>query len=101
MGTRAALFIPVENNHYARIYCHLDGYPSNMLPALAEHDARDILAAGDLRAITVEDGPERLDNPRQPDIVTTTELPSWADHGYILTPAGWEHRANRHQSHFA
>jgi len=101
MGTHAAIFIPVEGQRYARIYCHYDGYPSNMLPALAHHDARDILAAGDLSAVSIEGGISRSPNNRAPVLTESLELPQWADHGYILRPTGWEHRPNKHQSHYS
>jgi hypothetical protein len=35
MSTRAQIAIQIGPNEWAQIYCHYDGYPSHMLPALA------------------------------------------------------------------
>ena len=51
MSTRAQIAIQIGPEKWAHIYCHFDGYPSHMLPALAPWTPDDILAAGDVIAL--------------------------------------------------
>ncbi len=49
MSTRAQIAIQTGPEEWAHVYCHYDGYPSHMLPALARWMPEDILAARELR----------------------------------------------------
>lgn len=97
MSTRAAIFIPNEDGlSFSRIYCHFDGYPSAMLPALAAHDPSKILAAREIRSITAEDI-DAFPDPAEPATTYGTRLPQWADHGYVLDGYEWRHiKQTRH-----
>ncbi len=89
MATRAAIFIPNEDGaSYTRIYCHFDGYPSAMLPALKSHDPKAILAAKQIRSIS-KTKIDPFEDAKEPDQVVTTKLPEWADYGYILMGQEW------------
>lgn len=92
MSTRAALFIPNEPEHgvqsYKQIYCHYDGYPSNMIPALEAHPVEDIIAAKELRQITV-DRIDGFEDPREIQTVYSTRAPSWAEYCYVYRDGKW------------
>lgn len=91
MATRAAIFIPNGDGYsFTRIYCHFDGYPSAMFPALKAHDPSAILAAREIRSITPEKI-EAYEEPREPALSFGTRLPKWADHGYVLDGDEWRH----------
>jgi hypothetical protein len=52
MSTRAQIAIQTGPNVWAHVYCHFDGYPSHMLPALARWTPEDILAAREIRHVS-------------------------------------------------
>jgi len=64
MSTRAQIAIQTGPEEWAHIYCHFDGYPSHMLPALAPWTPDDILAARELRQVR-PDALECFDPPRR------------------------------------
>ena len=68
MSTRAQIAIEVRPGEWAHIYCHYDGYPSHMLPALAPWTPEDILAAKEIRQVRAE-GIESFERPRDPVIL--------------------------------
>ena len=68
MSTRAQIAIEVSPGEWAHIYCHYDGYPSHMLPALAPWTPEDILAAIEIRQVRA-DGIEAFERPRDPMIL--------------------------------
>lgn len=68
MSTRAQIAIEVSPGEWAHIYCHYDGYPSHMLPALAPWTPEDILAAIEIRQVRAE-GIEAFERPRAPVIL--------------------------------
>lgn len=57
MSTRAQIAIQIGPDAWAHVYCHYDGYPSHMLPALAHWMPEDILAAREIRQVR----PDALD----------------------------------------
>ena len=68
MSTRAQIAIKIEPEEWAHIYCHYDGYPSHMLPALAPWTPEDILAAKEIRQVHA-DALDSFDPPRAPTIL--------------------------------
>lgn len=90
MSTRAALFIQTDDGDWLEIYCHFDGYPRHMLPALAAHDPARIIEAGEIRSITPDDI-DAFDPPRPFRLTATPDFPGWASHAYVLTATGWRH----------
>jgi hypothetical protein len=68
MSTRAQIAIEVRPGEWAHIYCHYDGYPSHMLPALAPWTPEDILVAREIRQVRAE-GIEAFERPRDPVIL--------------------------------
>jgi hypothetical protein len=86
MSTRAQIAIEVRPGEWAQIYCHYDGYPSHMLPALAPWTPEDILAAREIRQVTAE-ALDCFDPPRVPRILPrpTCEL----SHLYIWQDGAW------------
>jgi hypothetical protein len=68
MSTRAQIAIEIRPGEWAHIYCHYDGYPSHMLPALAPWMPEDILAAREIRQVRASEI-EAFDNPRDPIIL--------------------------------
>ena len=86
MSTRAQIAIQIGLEEWAHIYCHFDGYPSHMLPALAAWTPEEILTAREIRQVT----PEKLDcfdPPRAPRILPrpTCEL----SHLYVWQDGAW------------
>jgi len=67
MSTRAQIAIQTGPEEWAHIYCHFDGYPAHMLPALAPWTPEDILAAKEIRQVRA-DGIEAFERPRDPVI---------------------------------
>jgi len=65
MSTRAQIAIQTGPGEWAHVYCHYDGYPSHMLPALARWTPEDILAAREIRQLRA-DQIEGFGNPRDP-----------------------------------
>ena len=54
MSTRAQIAIQTGPEEWAHVYCHYDGYPEHMLPALATWTPEDILAAQEIRQVSAE-----------------------------------------------
>jgi hypothetical protein len=65
MSTRAQIAIQTGPEEWAHVYCHYDGYPSHMLPALARWTPQDILAARQIRQVRATEI-EGFENPRDP-----------------------------------
>ena len=65
MSTRAQIAIQTGPEEWAHVYCHYDGYPSHMLPALARWTPQDILAAREIRQVRATEI-EGFENPRDP-----------------------------------
>jgi hypothetical protein len=65
MSTRALIAIPTPTGDWLHVYCHYDGYPSHMLPALAHHAPDAILAAKEIRQVCA-DQIEAFASPRAP-----------------------------------
>lgn len=86
MSTRAQIAIQIGPKEWAHVYCHYDGYPAHMLPALAPWTPHDILGAQELRQITSE-ALQSFDPPRPPRILPrpTCEL----SHLYIYKDGTW------------
>lgn len=92
MSTRSALFIQTEDGDWLCHYCHYDGYPRHMEPALAKAKPEMILAAKELRAISETGAVDGFPSPRAPERMAQPEMPEWAEHAYLLTyPEGWRH----------
>ena len=86
MSTRAQIAIQIGLEEWAHIYCHFDGYPSHMLPALPAWTPEEILTVREIRQVT----PEKLDcfdPPRAPRILPrpTCEL----SHLYVWQDGAW------------
>ena len=54
MSTRAEIAIQPGPEEWAHVYVHYDGYPEHMLPALAAWPPEDIIAAREIRQVSVE-----------------------------------------------
>jgi len=67
MSTRAQIAIQTGPEEWAHVYCHYDGYPSHMLPALAHWTPDDILAAKEIRQVRVDEF-DCFDPPHDPPI---------------------------------
>jgi hypothetical protein len=93
MSTRAQIAIQTGPEEWAHIYCHFDGYPEHMLPALTGWSPEDILAARELRQVSTE-ALECFDPPRAP--VIHPEPRCDFDHLYVFDEGQWrEWRAAR------
>ena len=68
MSTRAQIAIQIGAEQWAHVYCHYDGYPSHMLPALAPWTPEDILAAKEIRQVRADEI-EAFEKPRDPVIL--------------------------------
>ncbi|MFD1509137.1 hypothetical protein [Lacimonas salitolerans] len=68
MSTRAQIAIQIGPDQWAHVYCHYDGYPSHMLPALAPWTPEDILVAREIRYLRA-DGIEAFIPSRDPVIL--------------------------------
>ena len=86
MSTRAQITIQIGPEAWAHVYCHYDGYPSHMLPALARWTPEDILAAKEIRQVGA-DALDCFDPPREPHILPcpTREL----CHLYVWQDGVW------------
>jgi len=93
MSTRCALYIQTDDStDWWQIYCHYDGNPEHMVPALKAADPKAILEAGELRGIGPDGTLNRFEDACRPKRLATPEMPIWASHAYILTyPGGWHH----------
>ena len=67
MSTRAQIAIQIGPEEWAHVYCHYDGYPAHMLPALARWMPEDILAAREIRQVRA-DALDCFDPPCEPPI---------------------------------
>ena len=89
MGTRSNVYVETEPGTYLGTYCHYDGYPSHMFPALTDM-GRDKLLGHILIAMTrggfrILDGPltEYIDDT-EPAIMTNPAMEDWGpDYVYI------------------
>jgi len=68
MSTRAQIAIQTGPEECAHIYCHYDGYPAHMLPALARWTPEEVLAAKEIRKVR-EDELDCFDPPREPRVL--------------------------------
>jgi len=68
MSTRAQIAIQTGPDQWAHVYVHYDGYPSHMLPALAQRTPEDILAAREIRQLRA-DAIDCFDPPRESPIL--------------------------------
>jgi hypothetical protein len=93
MATRSAVFLQTDTGDWLRHYCHYDGYPDHMLPALAKADPAAIRAARELRQILADGTVDGFPQPRSPERMATPDWPEWAEHAYLLTGTGWRHTA--------
>lgn len=86
MSTRAQIAIQTGPEEWAHVYCHYDGYPEHMLPALAAWMPEDILAAREIRQVSAE-ALDCFDRPRAPRIQPrpTCEL----SHLYVWKDGVW------------
>jgi hypothetical protein len=91
MSTRSALFIQTDEGPWLQHYCHYDGNPQHMLPALAKADPEAILRAKELRAVFDTGVIDGFTEARAPHQCQTPTVPHWAAHAYILTATGWKH----------
>jgi hypothetical protein len=69
MSTRAQIAIQTGPEEWAHVYCHYDGYPSHMLPALARWKPEDILAAREIRQVRADEI-EGFEHPRDPILLS-------------------------------
>jgi hypothetical protein len=67
MSTRAQIAVQTGPDEWSHVYVHFDGYPEHMLAALKQWQPADILAARELRSVSV-DRLEAYDPPRPPQI---------------------------------
>jgi hypothetical protein len=67
MSTRAQIAIQIGAEEWVHVYCHYDGYPSHMLPALTRWTPDDILAAREVRQVRANEI-EGFENPHDPPI---------------------------------
>jgi hypothetical protein len=67
MSTRAQIAIQTGPEEWTHIYCHFDGYPAHMLPALVSWTPDDILAAGEIRQAQT-DRIDCFNSPRAPRV---------------------------------
>lgn len=86
MSTRAQIAIEVRPGEWAHIYCHYDGYPRHMLPALAPWTLGDILAAKEIRQVRA-DKIEGFENPRDPILLSRPTCQFC--HLYIWQDGAW------------
>jgi hypothetical protein len=86
MSTRAQIAIEVRPGEWAHIYCHYDGYPRHMLPALAPWTLGDILAAKEIRQVRA-DKIEAFETPREPLVLSRPTCQFC--HLYIWQDGAW------------
>ena len=86
MSTRAQIAIKNGPEEWAHVYCHYDGYPEHMLPALAAWTPEDILAAREIRQVRADEL-DCFDPPRAHRILPrpTCEL----SHLYVWQDGVW------------
>ena len=86
MSTRAQIAIQTGPEEWAHVYCHYDGYPEHMLPALATWMPEDILAAQEIRQVSAQ-ALDCFDPSRAPRILPrpTCEL----SHLYVWQDGHW------------
>ena len=86
MSTRAQIAIQTGPEEWAHVYCHCDGYPEHMLPALAAWTPEDILAAREIRQVSAE-ALDCFNPPRPPRFLSrpTCEL----SHLYLWLDGHW------------
>ena len=94
MSTRSALIFPNTDGTFTTVYCHYDGQPEFMMPAMRAHDPEDIRSAVEIRQITPTEI-ESYPRPLRYNPTPTAVFPEWACHAYLLTSDGWSHCANQ------
>ena len=86
MSTRAQIAIQIGPDAWAHVYCHFDGYPIHMLPALANWTPEDILAAREIRQVRA-DALDCFERPREP--VIRSEPRCDFCHTYVFAEGRW------------
>lgn len=86
MSTRAQIAIEVRPGEWAHIYCHYDGYPRHMLPALARWTPEDVLAAREIRQLRADEI-EGFEHPHDP--ILLSRLTCQFCHLYIWQDGAW------------
>lgn len=71
MSTNATISVKTPSDEYANVYVHYDGYPSNMIPALANHSDEEIITAQDIRYMNTSS----IDPFPDPKPVSITDTP--------------------------
>lgn len=85
MATRALIAIPAPTGDWIHVYCHYDGYPEHMLPALEHYTPEQILNAREIRYMDAA----TLDvfaPPQPPRIHSRPTLPEGISHLYAWNP---------------
>ena len=93
MSTRAQIAIQTGPSQWAHVYCHFDGYPSHMLPALARWTPEDILSAREIRHVSTD----ALDSfaPARAPVINPEPRCDFC-HTYVFAQGRWiEWRAGR------
>jgi hypothetical protein len=92
MSTRAQISIQIGPEEWAHVYCHYDGDPEHMLPALAHWSPEEILAAREIRQVRAHEL-DCFDPPRAPHILPrpTCEL----CHLYLWQDGAWVDASDR------
>ena len=96
MATRSMIYIKKEGtDKWYEVYCHWDGQPHRMLPALNAHSPEDILRVADIKYITTD---EIAQLPDPQPLRTSSHFPVWPqsdiEYCYVLTPDGWKAAEN-------
>jgi len=86
MSTRAQIAIQTGPEEWAHVYCHYDGYPRHMLPALARWKPEDILAAREIRQLRADEI-EGFEHPRNPILLSRPTCQFC--HLYIWQEGAW------------
>ena len=89
MSTRAQIAIQIGPDEWAHVYCHYDGYPAHMLPALAHWTPEDIFAAREIRQVRADDI-EAFERPRDPPVLPRPTCQFC--HLYVWHDGAWAER---------
>lgn len=90
MSTRAHIACPTPDGRWAHVYCHYDGYPHHILPALEHYTPAQIVDAREVRQIT-ETTIEAFNDPRRPEIFDEPTLVDGICHLYAWIDGVWKH----------
>jgi hypothetical protein len=82
MATRSVVGYETESGGYVGVYCHFDGYPSNMLPQLESMSWEDVKSGVD-RALYEGAGARQLRNNK---FQIYNELPNPTSWGTFVWP---------------